>query len=88
MFDVRVADTDAAFYVYHPVSAVLASAEEKKCKHLSGAELYNASFTLLLCQLMGHWVMRLYVLQCLADRLSCAWDKNCGHVLMWIKKCI
>ena len=33
--DVRVADTDAASYINHPVSAVLASAEEEeKCKHL------------------------------------------------------
>ena len=46
MFDVRVADTDAASYVYRPVSAVLASAEEeKKHKYLTAVELCHASFT-------------------------------------------
>ena len=45
MFNVRVADIDAASYVNLPVSAILASAEEeKKCKYLSAAELCHASF--------------------------------------------
>ena len=46
MFDVRVADADVASYVYCPVSAVLASAEEEqRCKHLSAVELRHAPFT-------------------------------------------
>ena len=46
LFDVRVADTDAASYVNRSVSAVLATAEEeKKRKYLSAAELHHASFT-------------------------------------------
>ena len=57
LFDVRVVDTDAASYVNHSVSAVLASAEEeKKWKYLSAAELRHALLPLLLCQLMGHLV--------------------------------
>ena len=60
LFDVRVVDTDAASYVNRSVSTVLASAEEeKKRKYLSAAELRHASLPLLLCQLMGHLVMRL-----------------------------
>ena len=49
LFDVRVADTDVASYVNHPVSAVLASAEEeKKHKYLS-AELCHASLHVSCC---------------------------------------
>ena len=42
------------------VPAVLATAEEEKCKYLSAAELRHAFdlFTLLLYQLMGHLGMR------------------------------
>jgi len=59
LFDGRVADTDAASYVNHSVSAVLATAEEeKKHKYLSAAELCHASFTSLLYQLMRHLSMR------------------------------
>ena len=89
MFDVRVADTDAASYVYHPVSALLASAEEEnKCKQLSAVELRHASFTPFIesfAGALGHEA--LMFLQRLADRLSGAWGKNYvyGHVLMWIK---
>ena len=72
LFDVRVADTDAASYVYHPESAVLASAEEeKKCKHLSAVELCHASFTPFVISVdgaLGHEA--LMFLQCLADWLS------------------
>ena len=58
LFDVRVVDTDATSYVNHSVSTVLASAEEeKKQKYLSAAKLRHASFTLLLCQSMGHLVI-------------------------------
>jgi len=46
LFDVRVADTDAASYVNHSVFAVLATAEEeKKHKYLSATELCHVSFT-------------------------------------------
>ena len=44
-------------YVNHPVSAVLVSAEEEKCKYLPAAELHHASFTFLLSHLMGHFVL-------------------------------
>lgn len=46
LFDVRVADTDVALYVSHPVSAVLGAAEEEKCKYLlSSADLHHVPFT-------------------------------------------
>ena len=46
VFDVRVADTDAASYVGRSVDAVLASAEqEKKQKYLLAAETRHASFS-------------------------------------------
>ena len=46
LFDVRVTDYDAASYVDHPVSTVLATAEEeKKRKYLPAAQLRHASFT-------------------------------------------
>ena len=87
LFDVRVVDTDAASYVNRSVSAVLASAEEeKKWKYLSTAELHHASFTLFVVSVdraLGHGA--LIFLQRLADRLSSAWGKSYGHVLMCIK---
>ena len=87
LFDVRVVDTDAASYVNRSVSAVLASAEEeKKRKYLSAAELRHASFTPFVVSVdgaLGHGA--LMFLQRLADRLSSAWGKSYGHVLMWIK---
>ena len=45
LFNVRMADTDAASYVNCPVPAVLTSAEEKKHKYFSAAELHLAFFT-------------------------------------------
>ena len=90
LFDVRVVDTDAASYVNHSVSTVLASAEEeKKLKYLSAAEFRNASFTPFVMSVdgaLGHG--DLMFLQRLADRLSSAWGKSYGHVLMWIKVCL
>ena len=87
LFDVRVVDTDAASHVNHSVSAVLVSAEEaKKRKYLSAAELRYASFTPFVASVagaLGHGA--LMFLQRLADRLSSAWGKSYGHVLMWIK---
>ena len=87
LFDVRVVDTDATSYVNHSVSTVLASAEEeKKRKYLSAAELRHASFTPFVVSVdgaLGHGA--LMFLQRLADRLSSAWGKSYGHVLMWIK---
>jgi len=86
LFNVRVADTGAASYVNHSVSAVLATAEEeKKHKYLSAAELRHASFTPFVVSVdgaLGH--KALMFLQHLAERLSCSWDKSYGHVLMWI----
>ena len=90
LFDVRVVDTDAASYVNRSVSAVLASAEEeKKQKYLSAAELCHVSFTPFVVSVdgtLGHGA--LMFLQRLADRLSSAWGKSYGHVLMWIKVCL
>ena len=52
----RVVDTDAASYVNHSVSTVLASAEEeKKWKYLSAAELRHASFTPFVVSRWGTW---------------------------------
>jgi len=86
LFDVRVANTDAASYVNHSVSAVLATAEEeKKHKYLSAAESCHASFTpfvVLVDGVLGHKASMF--LQCLAERLSSGWGKSYGHVLMWI----
>jgi len=86
LFNVRVADTNAASYVNCSVSSVLATAEEeKKRKYLSAAELHHASFTLFVVSVdgvLGH--KALMFLQHLAKRLSCGWGKGYGHVLMWI----
>jgi len=86
LFDVRVADTDAASYVNHSVSAVLAIAEEeKKHKYLPAAELRHASFTPFVVSVDGTLGYEaLMFLQCLAERLSYGWGKSYGHVLMWI----
>ena len=68
LFDVRVADTDAASYVNHPVSVVLASAEEKKHKYLSAAELRHAFFTPFAVSVdgaLGHKTLRLLLIGCL-----------------------
>ena len=48
-----MADTDAVSYVNHSVSAVLTSAEEKKCNNLSAAEMHHASFATWLYLLIG-----------------------------------
>jgi len=84
LFNIRVADTDAASYVNHSVSAVLATAEEeKKRKHLSAVELRHASFTPFVVSVdgaLGHEV--LMFLKYLAERLSSGWGKSYGHVLM------
>ena len=46
LFDLGVADTDAALYVSHSVSAVLAAAEEENCKYLlSFIDLCHVPFT-------------------------------------------
>ena len=46
LFDLGIADTDTALYVIHPVSAVLAAAEEEKCKYLlSSVDLHHVPFT-------------------------------------------
>ena len=46
LFDLGVADTDAALYNSHPVSAVLAATEEEKCKYLlSSVDLRHVPFT-------------------------------------------
>jgi len=85
LFNVRVADTDAASYVNHSVSAALTTAEEKKCKYSSAAELCHASFTPFVVSAdgaLGHET--LMFLQLLAERLSSGWGKNYGHVFMWI----
>jgi len=87
LFNVRVADTDAASYVNCSVSAVLATAEEeKKHKYLSAAELcivFSTLFAVLVDEALGHEA--LVFLQHLAKRLSSGWGKNYGHVLMWIR---
>ena len=87
LFDVRVAGTDAASYVNRPVSAVLVSGEEeKKHEYLSAAELHQTSFTLFVVSVNGALGYEaLMFLQHFADQLYGAWDKNHGHVLMWIK---
>ena len=45
LFDVQVTNTNAASSVGQFVSAVLSSAEEKKCKYLSAAELRHAFYS-------------------------------------------
>jgi len=81
LFDVRVADTDAASNVICSVSAVLATAEEeKKRKYLSAAELYAPSlffpFVVSVDGALGHEA--LMILQCLAEMVGV---KSYGHVL-------
>jgi len=68
LFDVRVADTDAASYVNHSVSAFLAtSEEEKKRKYLSAAELCHASFTPFVVSVdgtLGHEALMFFAVPC------------------------
>jgi len=82
LFNVRVADTDAASYVNRSVSAVLATdEEEKKCKYSSAAELRHTFFTpfvVLVDGALGHEAL-------LKDCLYSGWGKSYGHVLMWIR---
>ena len=54
LFDVQVTDFDAAFYVDHPVSTVLATAEEEeKRKYLPATQLCHASFTPFIVSIDG-----------------------------------
>jgi len=78
LFNVRVADTDAASCVNCSVSAVLATAEEeKKHKYLTAAELRHVSFTPFVVSVDGALEHEaLMFLQCLAERLSCGWSKS------------
>jgi len=87
LFDVRVANTDAASYINHSVSAVLATAgEEKMHKYLTAAaESRHASFTPFVVSVDGALGYEASMfLQRLAEKLSSGWDKSYGHVLTWI----
>ena len=84
LFDVRVIDSDTASYVDHPVSSVLATAEEeKKRKYLPAAQQCHASFTPFVVSIdgaLGHEA--LMFLQRLSDRLADSWGKGYGYVFM------
>ena len=86
LFDIHVVDTDARSYLFHSLSAVLASAEaEKKRKYCDASTEHHATFTSLCFSvdgLVGDEAACFW--KHLGRSLSSTWERHYGEVIRWL----